>query len=108
MLQPSAKGALASFVGAVQSLGCAYHVVLSVGCHSSVQVTQEVVGFFLFVDCHCGSVEKSMVYISLFLPPVFHESSALQGWNQVMGCQHIFYEEVCVCQDVCYSIRCIL
>ena len=72
----SAMGELASFVGAVESLGCAYPVVYSVGCHSSVQVAQQVVGFFLFAACHCRRFEKFLVYISGFLPPVFQESGA--------------------------------
>ena len=76
------------------------------GCYSSVQVAQQVVGFFPLAACHCSSVVKFLVYISGFLPPVFQESGALRGWNQVMGC-HQIYEEGCVCQDVCYSVRCV-
>ena len=59
--QSSAKGALASFVEAVESLGCAYPVVKSVGCNSRVHVAQLVLGFFPFAACHCRSVEKSLV-----------------------------------------------
>ena len=53
----------------------------SVDCHSRVQV----VGFFPIAACDCRSVEKSLDYISGFLPPVFQESGALQGFNLVMG-----------------------
>ena len=70
------------------------------GCRSSVQVGQEVVGFFPFAACHCMSADKSLVCICGFLPPGFQESGALPGWNQVMGCHQIFYEEGCVSQNV--------